>query len=134
MAKTLQLIRDADYGDAVDAIKPAGNSYSFDALTGLDGNADLPIYGKALYVGTGGWLAIVGARDKRENPSPRIFLNVPDGTYLQMEVRRIVTDFSPAPDGDMASNILVLHDNRTGGPTGERDTPPDEDPEFVEPL
>lgn len=100
-----QLIKDADYGDSVDAIKPAGNAYN---LTEDMLGVDLPIWAKAIYLPATMSIGIVGARDKRTAPVPVTFTDHAAG-YLQMEVRQIhapSTDFDP-------TGILILHDNKT---------------------
>lgn len=99
---TKQLIRDKDYGDDVDAIKPAGNVYKLTAP--MVGDLDLPIYAKAIFIPTARSITVVGARDKRETPVGVQF-DAPAG-YFQMEVRRITAIGS-------VTGVRIFHDNKT---------------------
>lgn len=98
-----QLIKDSDYDDGTDALKPAANAYNL--TSGMIDNVDLPIWAKAIYLSTTTTISIVPASDHRESPVPVVFNDHPAG-YLQMQVRR-VTACDPADD------VLILHDNRT---------------------
>lgn len=103
MAK--DIIKEGDYQDGADALKPAANAYNLTADMLSD---DLPIFGKALYLPAAMTIGIVAPGDKRASPVAVVFTDHPAG-YLQMQVRQV---HAPASDFD-PTGILVLHDNHT---------------------
>lgn len=59
---------------------------------------DLPNIGKALYVGTGGTIVMIGAGGS----TPRTWLNVPDGAMIPFRASRIFAT------GTTATDMLVI--------------------------